>query len=162
MTSLVRTVPKLVFRTTRRVSRLPLPVLAGAAALIYRKTRRSDPRPVVRASTSPAAPTTADRTGTAKRAAEPVPPREPEVVIDSVPLAEPAMDLDVEVTLPSELPIRGYDAMNAADASRAIRDLTAVDDVRLVLSFEEENAKRSTVLTAGRAHLTVLEQGARR
>ncbi|HVE27070.1 MAG TPA: hypothetical protein VNC22_16805 [Sporichthya sp.] len=162
MKSLVRTVPKLLFRTTRRVSKLPLPVLAGAAALIYRKARHSDQPSPVRAATPSPAPTPADRSGTAKQPAEPVAPREPEVVIDPVPLPEPAVDLDADVTLPSELPIRGYDAMNATDASRAIRELTDLDEVRTVLSFEEENAKRSTVLTAARTHLTVLEQGVRR
>jgi hypothetical protein len=71
-------------------------------------------------------------------------------------LPEPAADLDVEVTLPSELPIPSYDAMNAADATAAIKQLTDADEVRTVLQFEEENAKRKTVLTAAGAHLATM------
>lgn len=142
MKSPVLALPAFAFRTTRRLAKLPLPVLAGAAALLYRQAHRTEQKPAA--------------TPRAEM------PREPEVVVEPVPLAEPAVDLDADVTLPSELPIRSYDAMNAADASRAIRELTDIEDVRTVLAFEEENAKRSTVLTAARGHLGALERAVRK
>lgn len=92
----------------------------------------------------------------------PVQVREPQPVVDPVPLAEAAVDLDVEVTLASELPIRAYDALAAADAELAIRELTDAEEVRAVLHFEEENAKRADVLDVARDRLATLSQAARR
>jgi hypothetical protein len=77
-------------------------------------------------------------------------------VVDPVPLAEPAVDLDVDVVLASELAIPSYDALRAADAVTAIRALTDAQEIRTVVQFEEQNGKRSTVLTAAQAHLASL------
>jgi hypothetical protein len=126
-----------------------------AAGLLDRAVHRSAPQP-----NAPEPAPRAPATPAAKP--EAVSPPSPEVVIDPVPLPEPATDPDVEVTLPSELPIRSYDALNAADATAAIKELTDPDEVRTVLQFEEENAKRKTVLAAAAGHLATIEQQARR
>lgn len=149
----VLALPVAALRTGLRLAgHLKLPVLAGAAALIYRTVRGSTAEP---ASVTPdpgpvAAPTPLKPRAAKTRTAA---PDEHQVVVDPVPLAEAAVDLDVEVTLPSELPIRAYDALAAKDATNAIRELTDAEEIRTVLAFEEENAKRSTVLTAARTHL---------
>ncbi len=161
MKSPVLALPRFAFRTTRRLAKLPLPVLAGAAALIYKKAHRSAPQPTARVMPDPGPAASPIKKASAPRVEPVAEPREPEMVVDGVPLAEAAVDLDVDVTLPSELPIRSYDAMNAADAARAIRELGAVEEVRTVLAFEEENSKRSTVLTAARSHLATLERSVR-
>lgn len=164
MTTPVLALPAAMLRTGRKLAKtLALPAVAGAA-LVYRAVRKKDSAPSVRvtADPGPGASPTAVRTGTPRDATEPVPaPPEPAPVIDPVPLAEPATDLDVEVTLPSELPIRAYDALPAKDAVAAIRGLRDADKVRTVLAFEEENAKRSTVLSAARSHLAALERSVR-
>ncbi|GAA0636975.1 hypothetical protein GCM10009547_46630 [Sporichthya brevicatena] len=166
MTRSVLALPFTALRTGRKLaSRLPWPVLVGAAAVVYRKVHHSEgnkpdldafpgdapaakrPRPVAVPNPPQAEPQAVDR--------------EPEVVIEPVPLAEPAMDLDVDVTLPSELPIRAYDALSAKDAVAALRELTAPEEVRTVLDFEAENGKRATVLSAGRTHLAALERSVR-
>lgn len=167
MTRSVLALPLTALRTGRKLaSRLTWPVLAGAAAVVYRKVHQPEtsranldafpgdapaakrPRPVA----VPNSPTASEPAATE---------REPEVVIEPVPLAEPAVDLDVDVTLPSELPIRAYDALSAKDAVTAIRELTAPEEVRTVLDFEAENGKRTTVLSAGRTHLAALERSVR-
>jgi hypothetical protein len=164
MTTSVLALPTAMLRAGRKlVKTLTLPARAGAAVVV-RTVRRNDGPPSVRVTPDPgpaAWPTTVPAR-TTHDAAEPVAaPPEPTRVIDPIPLAEPAVDLDVEVTLPSELPIRAYDALPAKDAVAAIRQLTDVEEVRTVLAFEEENAKRSTVLTAARSHLAALERSVR-
>lgn len=146
----VLALPMTALRSGRKVAgHLKLPALVGAAALVYRKARRSAPEPIARVMpegpplSAPTPPTVAPRAGH-------------ETVVDPVPLAEAAFDPDVEVMLASELPIRSYDALSAKDVVPAIRELTDAEEVRTVLAFEEENAKRSTVLTAARAHLAGL------
>ncbi len=154
MTRSVLAFPVRVVRVGGKVAkRLAFPVLA--VGLIRKVVQRPASSPAARVTPDPgpvAAPT--PKPPAAKRS-DAAPP-EPEPVIDPVPLAEPAVDLDVDVTLPSELPIRSYDALAAADAERAIRELVDADEVRAVLHFEEENAKRADVLTAAREHLAVL------
>lgn len=165
MTTSVLALPTAMLRTGRKLAKtLAFPAIAGAA-LVYRTMRKHDSAPTVRVTPDPgptASPTSVPARAT-HDATEPVAaPAEPMPVIDPIPLAEPAMDLDVEVTLPSELPIRAYDALPAKDAVAAIRELTDVEGVRTVLAFEEENSKRSTVLTAARSHLAALERSVRR
>lgn len=165
MTTSVLAVPTAMLRAGRKVAKtLTLPAVAGAA-LVFRAVRRKDSAPAVRVTPDPgpeASPTAVpDRSAATPTSEAPVAPAEPMPVIDPIPLAEPAMDLDVEVTLPSELPIRAYDALPAKDAVAAIRDLTEVEQVRTVLAFEEENSKRITVLSAARAHLAGLEGSVR-
>ncbi|WP_019874956.1 hypothetical protein [Sporichthya polymorpha] len=169
MTRSVLALPFTALRTGRKLAtRLTWPVLAGAAAVVYRKVHRAEPSGTADLDAFPGDAPAAER---ARPVAVPTRPtatrgpegteREPEVVIEPVPLAEPAVDLDVAVTLPSELPIRAYDALSAKDAVTAIRELTAPEEVRTVLDFETENGKRTTVLSAARTHLTALERSVR-
>lgn len=164
MTTSVLALPAAMVRTGRKLARtLAFPAVAGGA-LIYRTVRKKNSTPPVRVTPDPgrAASPTVVPLRTAHDTTEPVPaPAEPTPVIDPIPLAEAAVDLDVEVTLSSELPIRAYDALAAKDAVAAIRELTDVEEVRTVLAFEEENAKRSTVLTAARSHLAALRRSVR-
>lgn len=166
MTTSVLAVPTAVLRTGRKLAKtLTLPAVAGAA-LMFRAMRRRGSAPAVRVTPDPgpgASPTVVPVRSKAAAAAAPGAPGtdEPSPVIDPIPLAEPAVDLEVEVTLPSELPIRAYDALSAKDAVAAIRELTEAEEVRTVLDFEEENSKRTTVLAAARAHLTALERSVR-
>jgi hypothetical protein len=141
MTSPVLALPARLLRAGRTLAEKLIKPAKRAAGLLDRTVHRPAPRAVE---------------------PEAVSPPEPEVVIDPVPLPEPAADPDVEVTLPSELPIRSYDALNATDAAAAIKELTDADEVRTVLQFEEENAKRKTVLAAAGSHLATIEQQARR
>ncbi len=168
MTRSVLALPFTALRTGRKLAtRLTWPVLAGAAAVVYRKVHRAEPSRTADLDAFPGDASAAKQprpvavpnpsTGSEPTATE----REPEVVIEPVPLAEPAVDLDVDVTLPSELPIRAYDALSAKDAVTAIRELTAPEEVRTVLDFETENGKRTTVLSAARTHLTALERSVR-
>lgn len=60
----------------------------------------------------------------------------------------------------SELPIAAYDALNARDANIALKKLTDPDQVRVMLRYEEGNAKRTTVHRAARLHLAALENAA--
>lgn len=165
MTTSVLALPTAMLRTGRKLAKtVALPAVAGAA-LVYRAVRKKEPAPSVRVTPDPgpAASPTAVPARATHDATEPVAaPAEPTPVIDPIPLAEAATDLDVEVILPSELPIPAYDALPAKDAVAALRELTDVEQVRTVLAFEEENSKRSTVLTAARSHLAALERSVRR
>ncbi|HUR75300.1 MAG TPA: hypothetical protein VMZ00_13560 [Sporichthya sp.] len=139
--------------------RLVFPALA--VTLVRRALSEPSSAPAAKVTPDPgpeAKPTSTPASAGLRAVPEPSP--EPMPVVDPVPLAEAAVDLDVEVTLPSELPIRSYDALAAADAKRMITELTDADEVRAVLAFEEENAKRSTVIAAARARLRVLDSGA--
>jgi hypothetical protein len=158
MPSPVLALPARLLRTARTLAeRLTAPA-RRAATLLDRAVHRSGPAPAqVTPDPGPVA-TPPPPPPSPESVSSPV----PEVVVDPVPLPEPAVDTDVEVTLPSELPIRSYDALNAADAAAAIKELTDAEEVRTVLRFEEENAKRKTVLAAAASHLTTLGQQARR
>jgi hypothetical protein len=144
--SSVLALPVGIARAGRTIVRQLIRPITGPAALIRQTLQRSTrevtarPEPASVAAPPPATPSVAPPTAA---------PAEPEVVVDPVPLSEPARDLDVQVMLPSDLPIRSYDALAAPDAIRAIHDLTDVEEVRAVLRFEEENAKRPDVLAAG-------------
>jgi hypothetical protein len=147
----------LVRAGSKLVRRLAVPAVTGAAALICRTVRQSRPTSAaVIADPAPAAPATPAPT------APSAVPSAPQVVVDPAPLPEPAVDLNVDVTLASELPIRRYDALSAADAVRAIGGLTDLDEIRTTLRFEEENAKREDVLAAARDHLQAMERNAPR
>jgi hypothetical protein len=151
MTSPVLALPARLLRTARSLAgRLAVPA-KRAAGLIDRAVHRAGPRPPAQVTPDPGPTATTEPAADSEVVSPPA-----EVVVDPVPLPEPAADLDVEVTLPSELPIPSYDAMNAADAAAAIKQLTDADEVRTVLQFEEENAKRKTVLTAAGTHLATM------
>jgi len=51
---------------------------------------------------------------------------------------------------PAELPIRGYDALRADEASARITRLTDVDDVRTILAYESAHKARKSVIAAAR------------
>jgi len=157
MPSPVLTIPTRLLRTVRTLAGHLAKPAKSAATLLDRVVHRAGPAPAQHTpDPGPSAATTPPPRS------ETVSPPAAEVVVDPVPLPEPAVDTDVEVTLPSELPIRSYDALNAADAATAIKELTDAEEVRTVLRFEEENAKRKTVLAAAASHLTALGQQARR
>lgn len=120
--------------------RLAVPAL-GAAAIgaVIRKTKQAD-------SWTVADPTPRAATGRAEVTPEP----------GRAPATQPIESAE-DIVLPSELPIRSYDALPAKDAARAIRELSDDDEVRTVLEFEEQNAKRATVLTAARSRLNALD-----
>jgi bacterioferritin (cytochrome b1) len=59
-----------------------------------------------------------------------------------------------------ELPIKRYDELSGQAAGAAIRELDDPQQVRLVLTYEERNKNRSTVLAAGRARFEVLAREA--
>lgn len=52
-----------------------------------------------------------------------------------------------------ELAIEGYQDLNATDAVAAIRTLDDPEAIRAVVSFEEANKNRSTVVSAAQAHV---------
>ena len=60
----------------------------------------------------------------------------------------------------SELPIRGYDALNAPDCSRRIRGLQRPEDVRVVLAYEAAHKDRKLVRDAGATKLEALVDAA--
>jgi hypothetical protein len=156
MNNLVLALPSRLLRAGRTLAGQLVKPAKRAATLLDRAVHRSGPAPAqVTPDPGPVAAPAPTRP-----AAQPAPPPEPEVVVDPVPLPEPAVDTDIEVTLPSELPIRSYDALSAADAAAAIKELTDAEEVRTILRFEEENAKRKTVLAAAASHLTTLGQQA--
>jgi hypothetical protein len=143
------TLPIVAVRRTARMGRkltrlVAVPALGAAAGMAYRALRRAQPgRP------QPVRP----QTDGADAAPEPSRP----VAVSSDPTHPPINAVDPEtLVLPSELPIPSYDALAARDAARALRELTDPDEVATVLQFEEENAKRPSVLTAAQAHLEAL------
>lgn len=69
-----------------------------------------------------------------------------------------AEDLEEPSIYSSELPIPAYDALNGKDASTAIKALDDVEHVRVMLHYEEENAKRTAVHRAARLRLQALER----
>ncbi len=75
--------------------------------------------------------------------------------------APPAVAAEDVPVYSSDLPIASYDALNVRDASTAIKELTDPEQVRLILRFEEENAKRTTVHKVARVHLESLEGATR-
>lgn len=102
------------------------------------------------------------RGGSESETAPPAPSPRPATTLRSAVVADPpAVVPSPEMPmLGSELPIPAYDALNARDAIAAAKALTDAEDVRAVLRFEEENAKRTTVHRAVRTHLEWLESGA--
>lgn len=56
----------------------------------------------------------------------------------------------------AELPIAHFDETNAQDSITAIRGLGSVDDVRVVIAFEQNHKNRGSVLTAAGARLDEL------
>jgi hypothetical protein len=67
---------------------------------------------------------------------------------------------DAGALTPKELPVPGYDELNAQEAIKAIKQLTDVDDLRAVMRYEQAHANRSSVLTAAQAHVAALAKQA--
>lgn len=58
----------------------------------------------------------------------------------------------------SELPIANYDDLNVNDAVAAIRELTAPDDVRVVIAYEEAHKNRQGVVSAAQTRVAAIAQ----
>ncbi len=58
----------------------------------------------------------------------------------------------------SSLPISSYDTLTSADAVKAIKKLTASEDVRVVLRYEEAHKNRKGAVTTAQARLTDLAE----
>jgi hypothetical protein len=56
----------------------------------------------------------------------------------------------------SELPIKGYEGLSTTDAIAAIKKLTAVEDVRTVVAFEESHKARSSVVSAAQTRVAAI------
>jgi hypothetical protein len=142
--------PFVAARSTARAGRklaglLALPALGAAAGgVAYRVLHRGRPPAATEPAPEPA-PVFSPRTE--RTAAAPPPTLS---VVDTI-------DPDVGVVPASELPIPSFDELAAKDAARLIRELTDAEEVRTVLRFEQENAKRATVIAAAEARLAVLE-----
>jgi hypothetical protein len=57
-----------------------------------------------------------------------------------------------------ELPIRDYDDLNINDAVAAIKDLTAPNDVRVVIAYEEAHKNRQRIVSAGQTRVAAIAQ----
>ena len=58
----------------------------------------------------------------------------------------------------SELPIANYDDLNVNDAVTAIKELTAPDDVRVVIAYEEAHKNRQGVVSAAQTRVAAIAQ----
>jgi hypothetical protein len=56
----------------------------------------------------------------------------------------------------SELPVKNYEGLSTPDAIAAIRKLTAVEDVRTVIAFEEAHKARSSVVSAAQTRIAAI------
>jgi hypothetical protein len=56
----------------------------------------------------------------------------------------------------SELPIKNYEGLSTTDAIAAIKKLTAVEDVRTVIAFEEAHKARSSVVSAAQTRVAAI------
>jgi hypothetical protein len=59
-----------------------------------------------------------------------------------------------------ELPIKGYDSMATQDAVKAIKQLDAPHDIRVIIRYEETHKKRSNVASAAQTRLADLAKEA--
>lgn len=57
-----------------------------------------------------------------------------------------------------ELPIRDYDQLNVSEAVAAIKDLTAPDDVRAIVAYEEAHKNRQGVVSAAQTRIAAIAQ----
>jgi len=57
-----------------------------------------------------------------------------------------------------ELPIRKYDDLNVNDAVAAIRKLTAPNDVRAIIAYEEAHKNRQRIVSAAQTHVASIAQ----
>jgi hypothetical protein len=55
-----------------------------------------------------------------------------------------------------ELPIEDYDALTVADAVKAVKELSHVDDVRAVIAYEEAHSNRSRVISAAQTRVAAI------
>jgi hypothetical protein len=59
-----------------------------------------------------------------------------------------------------ELPIKGYDSLNGADAANAVKQLTEPRDIRVIIRYEETHKNRSNVVSAAQVALADLAKEA--
>jgi hypothetical protein len=57
-----------------------------------------------------------------------------------------------------ELPIRNYDDLNVSDAVAAIKDLTAPNDVRVIIAYEEAHKNRQRIVSAAQTRVAAIAQ----
>ena len=57
-----------------------------------------------------------------------------------------------------ELPIDNYDELNQSDAVAAIKELTAPQDIRAMVAYEEANKARARVVSAAQARVAAIAQ----
>ncbi|ORV92316.1 hypothetical protein AWC11_07955 [Mycobacterium interjectum] len=57
-----------------------------------------------------------------------------------------------------ELPIRKYDDLNVGEAVAAIKELTAPDDVRAILAYEEAHKNRQGIVSAAQTRVAAIAQ----
>ncbi|OBF53206.1 hypothetical protein A5787_06155 [Mycobacterium sp. 852002-50816_SCH5313054-b] len=57
-----------------------------------------------------------------------------------------------------ELPIRKYDDLNVSEAVAAIKELTAPDDVRAILAYEEAHKNRQGIVSAAQTRVAAIAQ----
>ncbi|MGQ0572677.1 MAG: ferritin-like domain-containing protein [Pseudonocardia sp.] len=67
---------------------------------------------------------------------------------------------DLGALTAAELPITGYEEMNAPDAIAAVRELTDPDDINAVIAFEEAHKNRSGVVSAAQTRFAALAKDA--
>lgn len=57
-----------------------------------------------------------------------------------------------------ELPIRNYDDLNIGDAVAAIKELTAPNDVRVIVAYEEAHKNRQRIVSAAQTRVAAIAQ----
>lgn len=57
-----------------------------------------------------------------------------------------------------ELPIRNYDDLNVNDAVAAIKELTAANDVRAIVAYEEAHKNRQRIVSAAQTRVAAIAQ----
>ena len=57
-----------------------------------------------------------------------------------------------------ELPIRNYDELNVSDAVAAIKELTAPNDVRVIIAYEEAHKNRQRIVSAAQTRVAAIAQ----
>ncbi len=57
-----------------------------------------------------------------------------------------------------ELPIRNYDDLNISDAVAAIKELTAPNDVRVIIAYEEAHKNRQRIVSAAQTRVAAIAQ----
>jgi hypothetical protein len=58
----------------------------------------------------------------------------------------------------SELPISGYDELNVTDAVAAVKDLSAPEDLRAIIAYEEAHKNRQRIVSAAQTRVAAIAQ----